>query len=481
MELFTYLMAKNDHNTSVKKDLFSYLLGKNQSGTYTDYSGTSLSINNTKKGKMKLSLYGNTSQTGTPTPSSPIPVNVVSGDNEVVVCGKNLIPFTNQDFTLNGLRYYVDNGNLYVNGTSSGETYSTNASFKNNFNFTLPAGTYTLQRDNNVATYIDNRATGTHLVTNSGSFTLNETTEVNLGFYIYRLSFTNQQFKIQLEKSNTATTYEPYQSQTYPINLPDGMFLGEIGTYKDKFIRNSGKNLFDVFSNVFLGSPSAKTPTISSDGKITSEANYALARGKGMFVELESNTTYTLSFNIDSIYASTGTARVFIEGKIYNRTSPTTDLFTGTSYDTTGTKSITFTTPTIEEGKQCGIIFNGGWNSGADVSSTFSNAMIEKGSQATPYEPYGNGEWYLEKKIGKIESYNGETITTDFISTTGQKTTGATIYYGLSSPTYTPITGTLKDELEAVWRANSYKGQTNISQVNDDLPFNMNVSIKVGN
>ena len=33
MELFTYLMAKNDHNTSVKKDLFSYLLGKNQSGT----------------------------------------------------------------------------------------------------------------------------------------------------------------------------------------------------------------------------------------------------------------------------------------------------------------------------------------------------------------------------------------------------------------------------------------------------------------
>ena len=90
MELFTYLMAKNDHNTSVKKDLFSYLLGKNQSGTYTDYSGTSLSINNTKKGKMKVNLLGNTSQTGTPTPSLPIPINSVSGDNEVVVCGVNL-------------------------------------------------------------------------------------------------------------------------------------------------------------------------------------------------------------------------------------------------------------------------------------------------------------------------------------------------------------------------------------------------------
>jgi hypothetical protein len=50
-----------------------------------------------------------------------------------------------------------------------------------------------------------------------------------------------------------------------------------------------------------------------------------------------------------------------------------------------------------------------------------------------------------------------------------------TAYYILASPTYTPITGTLKDELEAVWRANSYKGTTNISQVNNDLPFELDV------
>lgn len=70
MELFTYLMAKNDHNTSVKKDLFSYLLGKNQSGTYQEFTGTSISANNTKKGKMKVNLLGNTSQnTNAPLPS----------------------------------------------------------------------------------------------------------------------------------------------------------------------------------------------------------------------------------------------------------------------------------------------------------------------------------------------------------------------------------------------------------------------------
>ena len=55
------------------------------------------------------------------------------------------------------------------------------------------------------------------------------------------------------------------------------------------------------------------------------------------------------------------------------------------------------------------------------------------------------------------------------------------LYYPLLTPTYTQITGTLKDELNALQNAQSYKGTTNINQINNDLPFNMNVSVKVGN
>ena len=40
-----------------------------------------------------------------------------------------------------------------------------------------------------------------------------------------------------------------------------------------------------------------------------------------------------------------------------------------------------------------------------------------------------NGKCYLEKVFAKIDSYNGETITTDYWSTTGGLDTGATIYY----------------------------------------------------
>lgn len=44
------------------------------------------------------------------------------------------------------------------------------------------------------------------------------------------------------------------------------------------------------------------------------------------------------------------------------------------------------------------------------------------------------GHCYLNKKTAKIDSYNGETITTDYMSTTGGLDTGATVYYVLDTP-----------------------------------------------
>lgn len=57
----------------------------------TTVENTSFTINDAdpeKKARI-TKLQGNTIQNGTPTPSSPIEVKTVSGDNEVVVCGKN--------------------------------------------------------------------------------------------------------------------------------------------------------------------------------------------------------------------------------------------------------------------------------------------------------------------------------------------------------------------------------------------------------
>lgn len=67
---------------------------------YTTATGTTYTLTNavSTNNASILQLQGNTTQTGTPTPTNPIPIYTVSGDNEVVVTGKNLCEGS-QDFS----------------------------------------------------------------------------------------------------------------------------------------------------------------------------------------------------------------------------------------------------------------------------------------------------------------------------------------------------------------------------------------------
>lgn len=105
----------------------------------------------------------------------------------------------------------------------------------------------------------------------------------------------------------------------------------------------------------------------------------------------------------------------------------------------------------------------GGMMSNAD-NETFSmtNIQIEIGSEATAYEPYrpevsapipplrSNADGTvcdefevktgkLTRKIGRIESYNGEDVGDDWISSTGALDTGATVEYVLAEPIITHL------------------------------------------
>lgn len=132
------------------------------------------------------------------------------------------------DFTLKGIRYYVSNGSLYLNGTSSGETSSGNATFKQNFSFTLPAGTYYFTRGTyNGATYLLHEVNGANvgLVANNGSFTLAQAETVWVGFYVYNKVFDNTQIPIQVVAGSTApSTYSPF-SNLCPITGHAGATL----------------------------------------------------------------------------------------------------------------------------------------------------------------------------------------------------------------------------------------------------------------
>ena len=160
---------------------------------------------------------------------------------EVKNIGKNLIPFTTQDFTLNSVHYYINNGSLYFNGTSTGETSSLNDNFKSNFNFTLPSGTYTISHKTGImACYLYKYDNNTSILTlgtdtTSQTFTLSETTKVFISFYVYQKTFDNVNSEIMISKSGG--TYEPYEGKTYLYTLNEP--LRSIGDTKDLlYIKN---------------------------------------------------------------------------------------------------------------------------------------------------------------------------------------------------------------------------------------------------
>lgn len=84
---------------------------------------------------------------------------------------------------------------------------------------------------------------------------------------------------------------------------------------------------------------------------------------------------------------------------------------------------------------------------------------------------YNDGDvWKLHKVIGKIESYSGETITTDYVSTSGSLTNGDTVYYILDTPVTTTITNeTLINSLNMVLSYEFETGTTAVSITNADV------------
>lgn len=164
------------------------------------------------KFKTAIYIYGNQActisniklQKGTvATPYSPYNQGTVT----IKQRGKNKLPFTNQDFTVNNVRYYVQDGSLYFNGTSTNETITKNINFKNNFNFELEIGTYRISHKTGVsAVYLYNYDDDTNALitlgtdTASQTFTLTQKTKLYIGFYVYKKVFNDINIELMIEQ-----------------------------------------------------------------------------------------------------------------------------------------------------------------------------------------------------------------------------------------------------------------------------------------
>ena len=110
-----------------------------------------------------------------------------------------------------------------------------------------------------------------------------------------------------------------------------------------------------------------------------------------------------------------------------------------------------------------------------------STLQVEKGISYTTYEPYtettasipitaplydgdymevyADGSGKIVRTNAKIDSYAGEEITTDYVSTTGELSEGATVVYKLATPTEEPLT---PEQVEQFKQLYTFDNVTNV-------------------
>lgn len=170
---------------------------------------------------------------GIPSPNSDYPQEIKSVVNPTVkVCGKNLLKIADETNSKNGETVNWDRGGiLNVSGILSVETYYSNSGTQ-----ILSKGIYafsvhgqfrkTESQDDKSYLFVRRKSDNYYIsvirIGNGESFktfTLNEDTEVFIGFVDYETAKNHDEvYYIQIEKGSTPTAYEPYHEQT--VTLP---------------------------------------------------------------------------------------------------------------------------------------------------------------------------------------------------------------------------------------------------------------------
>lgn len=248
-----------------------------------------------------------------PNPDYPMPVNTRTGELSYKVQGKNLINKSRQSQTLNGVTLTNNgNGTYTLNGTATANTsfdfYSTD--------LVLPYGTYTLSgcpAGGSTSTY--------KLAWNVGGTTTNDlgdgvsytgfATDRGVWLTIYSgYTCNNLVFKPMIEKGSTKTSFEPYISRTFPINLGN-IELCKIGTYQDYISKENGVwyKHNAIYKDTYNGSESYWYGASQSISSYYRQVSYAKVTGASNFYSdkfsylgnaQSTELGYALSFNTNS-------------------------------------------------------------------------------------------------------------------------------------------------------------------------------------
>lgn len=245
--------------------------------TATSGEATSLILANTTAATIaNIGVEGNCEQDGTPAPANEVEVQSVTGNNTVYITGKNMayitntFPVTNDNLTLT----QNNDGSLTLNGTlAAGAKANLRLSPESNNNFlnylkSLDGTTVTLSVTatgitggayiSNLGIKLGQNSVGDYLIVqrlSESQPTVQASTTLNVSSYAIgaldmylsngtdsAFNFNNVNIKVQLEAGDTATAYQKFQMQQFPISLGTTE-LCKVGGSQD-YIYNSGSNWY---------------------------------------------------------------------------------------------------------------------------------------------------------------------------------------------------------------------------------------------
>lgn len=469
--------------------------------------GISPSLIGSKVGRLSSTLKGNTSQEGTPTPDNPVDINVVKGDNTIKVEGKNLF-----DISTITENTYID-----LEGTT-GSSQVTNLSdyieVKSNTSYTLSYDYSTLLNSNqrNFVYYDENKtyiSSLLYLPTNK----TNTITTPNNAKYI-RFSYDKNCYEIMLNESTTYLINLPVQNLfdkdnanllTAYINVDTNIIntYGVAGVdFKILYISCSPNTTYTISKISSQRFSVAETQTIPEEGVTVSNKIFNNT-GTNITITTSTNAKYLVVF----YYLSS--ADILTEQEI--RDSIQIEL---------GDKANRYTPYEVAPIELCKIgdyqdyfygwvdnwykynavgkvVLNGSENSWA-LGTTKTNTQVYGLVNAYSNVPKEGNTGFCNRfiinqegdteKISFPTNYatlyvaiNKSTANTVANFKTWLSTHNTTVYYVLATPTITQITDTtLISQLNALYNAMSYNGQTNVLQTNADLPFIISASALKG-
>lgn len=356
---FTGTMVLGFYSNATAEIFIRNFKVSNQSTSTVSGEGTSITLEGTAEAPFsRFDLKGNTEQTGTPTPTNPTIVKVVTGAQTIRICGKNLF---DKDAPVEN-RYLNDSGGwtTVANPECINQEYGLNGGATLQISFSGKVGSPYVRIGQYDANGIFIRRT---LVSTSPQAINLQSDTAKVIFSTTAISASHFE-NLQIEKNSTVTNYEVFNGESYEVNL--------------------GKNLFNkdsVTTNAWL----------LPDGTTQSSSGWAVSD----FIPVDSGEKYYLP--------KTGTRRL----KYYNggKTALTND------WDIAGGGNNQVITIPVDA---CYVRFT------IQTSSiSLDDFQFEKGDIATSYAPYFepielakiggyqdkfvniNGSWYVRRAVGK--------------------------------------------------------------------------------